>query len=646
MVVSKRLGLVHEHVCAGYDRAHNVVHINTGAGRYVYPVVAGDFLRRDQGAASKALLEGRWSRLVSAGHVYYVDPLEMHTEDMVLAHYLDDFWDPCKRHHGYTACCVHPSMNYGVAASLVPFINHNGPVRQSYNTQIIKQVISAPHGRVGDMHYPSQAFLAYPQMPLTRTVQLGGMRLDERPHIVNLLTVMGHWNGFGIEDPWQISSAVVDTWLMQSFRVKRVFVEESRGPKDKNHVVFRKPHRFRTRTSSAQHIKDDGSIVLGCNLKKGDILWSMTTLPSLVTPAFIASPGPQHASSSMGSPPSSSSSSSSSSASLLLPSPSASRKGRKRPLSSLNEEEMSRLMRDENVARDSSVLMTQFDAAQVIGINRYVRSVQGATVQGVEILLLKSDTPEVGDKGAGPGPQKGVCSAIIDREDMDFDFYTKETMELIINPFNFTRNTEGQQLQCLATGNALIELRQADGTAFESEDAHQRFASFFGARGMHFNGKRTICSGVTGLRREVPVYTLMIDYQRLRHLVSSKLNTGTPGPINSQTHEYAKGGNSLRFGEMERECIVAYGGSETDNSMRSETTDTVLPMCPKCSTSETIIPYDTDSLAKDKYYDKKDYWCSRCKEAVVPDVVNIPYSAHLTLQELAANMTVCVKKVA
>lgn len=100
-----------------------------------------------------------------------------------------------------------------------------------------------------------------------------------------------------------------------------------------------------------------------------------------------------------------------------------------------------------------------------------------------------------------------------------------------------------------------------DATAFDGakvEDISEALVQ----HGYHYQGKDVFYSGITGEPLEAYIYSGTVYYQKLKHMVQDKIHARGRGPKAVLTRQPTEGRSrdgGLRFGEMERDCLIGYG---------------------------------------------------------------------------------------
>ncbi len=212
----------------------------------------------------------------------------------------------------------------------------------------------------------------------------------------------------------------------------------------------------------------------------------------------------------------------------------------------------------------------------------------------MNMKLLYNRNPVIGDKFSSRHGQKGVLSFQWPDEDMPFVGRTGMRPDIIINPHAFpSRMTVGMLVESLASKAGTLNGKFVDATPFASstggpdyESPVQAFGAELAAHGFSHQGGETMISGTSGIELQVDIFIGPVYYQRLRHQVSDKFQVRSVGPVNQLTHQPIKGrkmGGGIRFGEMERDSLLAHGAAYLLQDRLHLCSDRhVTDVCTKC----------------------------------------------------------------
>jgi DNA-directed RNA polymerase II subunit RPB2 len=227
--------------------------------------------------------------------------------------------------------------------------------------------------------------------------------------------------------------------------------------------------------------------------------------------------------------------------------------------------------------------------------------------------------------------QKGTCGMILDPEDMPI---TKDGMipDIIINPHAIpSRMTIAQLLETLLgkVGREIGTL--GDGSPFNTVTLEGLTKIMRDELGLEPAGNELLYNGFTGRQMETSIFMGPCFYQRLRHCSVDKMHSRSSGPLVMLTRQPAEGRareGGLRFGEMERDCVVAHGISEFTKERFMECSD--LFRCWSCQDCGLIAMVNP----------KEGIWnCKGCGNSTKFSAIEIPYAYKLLLQELE---TMCI----
>ena len=418
----------------------------------------------------------------------------------------------------FTHVEIDPQLILGVCASLVPYPEHNSTPRVTGGTAMVKQSLGLPSANGRLRPDTRQHILHYTQNSMTGTRAMDATNFIRRPAGQNFVVAILSHHGYNMQDAVIMNRGSIERALGRSTFIRTYNAERKRFP-----------------GGQVDEIEIPGSGLDEVKGLKSPEAYAHLETDGLPTPETEISSKPEDRD--------------------RVPQVLV---GKTSPPRFLEESHGAFLQAQER--RESSMNVRHGEGGFVDNVF-VTESLDSGRL--VRITLRTNRIPELGDKFASRHGQKGVIGRLVDPEDMPFTV-DGVIPDLLINPHAIpSRMTVAHILEMIGGKVGAMEGRLIDGTAFSGEKEDSLREGLL-RHGFAHTGRESMINGETGEEFAAKIFVGVIYYQKLHHMVSGKIHARSRGRVQILTRQPTEGRarqGGLRFGEMERDCLIAHGAS-------------------------------------------------------------------------------------
>jgi len=465
----------------------------------------------------------------------------------------------------YSHCEIHPSTIFGVLASCIPFPDSNQSPRNTYQSAMGKQAIGMYVTNYDNRMDKTAYVLTYPMRPLVETRIMNIIKLNNIPSGQQVIVAIMSHTGYNQEDSLLFNKGAIDRGLF----LATIYHTE----KDEDKKLF---------GTEEMRCKPDKTKTKNIKFANYDKLNNQGVIPenSLIEDRDIII-------------------------------------GKVIPIKE-NKNDFTKTVK----YSDGSISYRTHEESYID--KNYVES-NGDGYNFCKVRIRNFRKPVIGDKFSSRHGQKGTIGNIIPEEDMPFTANGLKP-DIIINPHAIPSRMTIAQLKETLLGKVLLELGLfGDGTSFGDFEI-STIIDKLNELGYESKGNELMYNALTGEQLTMNIFIGPAFYQRLKHMVNDKQHSRSIGPMVNLTRQPAEGRSrdgGLRFGEMERDCMISHGASRFTKGRIYDASDAFsVFVCNKCG---MIASFNNKEHI---------HYCNMCSNRNDFKYVELPYACKLMFQEL------------